>query len=73
MYQNNFGYSSTAGLTPTLTRDFCEDNKPENRYCGKLYRLIDCIFLVIISKLIFTPNTGIKIFLKPIFNISNIG
>ena len=39
-------------LTPTLAGGLCEDHTRWNRFYGKLYRWIDCIFFVFILNFI---------------------
>ena len=39
--------------TPSLAGSLCEDSKPLIRFCGKLYRWIDCIFFRYYSQFYF--------------------
>ena len=51
----------------------CEDLRPENRFCGKLYRFVKCNFFVFILYLIMTPIIKIKILtFAPISEDANV-
>ena len=39
-------------LTPTLSGGLCVNQNPHNRFYVKLYRLIDCVFFLIVSILL---------------------
>ena len=41
-----FGSEEKNKLTPALAGGLYENHRPQNRFCGKLYRWIDCRFLL---------------------------